>query len=212
MCIFALNTDIMSEKEKHIGNSGLLDRPKKPLSFKLKEHCVKNQHIAPGAVTIDKLGERILPSDVALINFILPWFEIETGEDGKKYLVGYYADDGAIKDMGMDEETGEIWVIVTDGDSSKQHEDGWDDVDYLQDRRIMVSANLTNEICPVELPEGGECTVVYENTTKNTDFTVSINSNYKTPDGDTVEATVPAGGYAEVSWLRTGGVVYVRGI
>lgn len=195
------------EYVQHIGDWRVLTQGRD-----IQKHTITGKHIAPGAITPDKIAPGTIPADAVLKNFILPWFEIETGEDGKKYLVAYYADDGAIKDIGMDEETGEIWVIVTDGDSSKKHEDGWDDVDYLQDRRVMVSTNLTNEICPVELLEGGECTVVYENTTKDTDFTVSINSNYKTPDGDTVEVTVPAGGYAEVSWLKTGGVVFVRGI
>lgn len=193
--------------DEHIGDWRVLVQ-----SRDIRNGAIQGKHIAPGAITPDKVAPESIPLGLALQQWVLPWFEIETGEDGKKYLVAYYADDGAIKDIGMDEDTGEIWVIVTDGDSSKEHEDGWDDVDYLQDRRVMVSTNLTNEICPVELPEGGECTVVYENTTKDTDFTVSINSNYKTPDGDTVEVTVPAGGYAEVSWLKTGGVVFVRGI
>lgn len=174
--------------------------------------AITSDKIAPGAVTPSKVAPETIPLDAVLKEFILPWFEIEKGEDGEDYLVAYYADEGAIKDIGMDEETGEIYVILTDGDSTKEHKDGWDDVDYLQDRRVMVNSDLTNEICPVLLPEGGECTVVYENVTQDTDFTVSISSDYKTPDGDVVEVTVPKGGYAEVSWLKTGGIVYVRGV
>jgi len=177
-------------------------------------HAIKGCHIAPGAVTIDKIGEGILPSDMALVNFILPWFDIEPGEDGDDWLVAWYADDGAIKDIYAveDGEYIELWMVITDGDSSKEREQGWDDVDYLQDRRVMVNSDLSNEICPVDLIEGGECTVVYENTTTDTDFHITISSKYRTPDGNTVEMTCPRGGYCEASWIMTGGVVYVRGV
>ena len=106
----------MSEKEKHIGESLLKSKPKIPYAFKLKDHAVQSRHIAPGAITIDKLGERILPSDVALINFILPWFEVEE-IDGEDWLVAYYADDGAIKDFYTEEteEYIEVGVLLSDG-------------------------------------------------------------------------------------------------
>lgn len=188
--------------DEHIGDWRVLVQ-----THDIQDGAICSRHIAPGAITPSKIAPQSIPLDMALANFVLPWFEIEDG-----YLVAYYASDGAIKDIGLDEDTGELWVLVTDNNPAKDTDDGWGDVEYLHDRRVMVSKDLTNEICPVALIEGGECTVIYENTTCDTDFTVTISSEYKTPDGKTVSLIVPHCGYAEVSWLRTGGVLYVRGV
>lgn len=142
------------------------------------------------------------------IENILLWLEVdeETGE-----LWAYWADDGSIKDIGMDENTGEVYVIVTDGNPRKRSEDGWHRV-VRYDRRVIVDQDLPSEVCPVILEDGCECTVLYENVGDERSYTVSVAPEYKTPENETLSVTVPPAGYAEVSYLKSGGVVFVRGV
>ena len=84
--------------------------------------AIQSRHIAPGAITPDKIAPGTIPLDAVLKDFVLPWFDIETDENGDDYLVAYYADDGAIKDF-ESEETDEyidISVIIGDDDETEQ--------------------------------------------------------------------------------------------
>lgn len=137
---------------------------------------------------------------------ILLWLEVNPETH---CLEAWWADDGDIKDIYMDKD-GNVWVALTDGDACKRHRDGWKDI-LSYDRRVVVNNNLENEVCPVILEEGSECTVLYENASDTQEFTVSIADEYKTPEGELLTVIVPSAGYAEVSYLMSGGEVFVRG-
>lgn len=138
---------------------------------------------------------------------ILLWVEVNpcTG-----FLEGWWADDGDIKDVGLDE-NGDMYVILTDGNPHKRKEDGWHRC-ARYDRRVIVDSDLEGEVCPVVLDDGCECTILYENAGDERSYTVSIAPEYKTPENETLTVTVPPAGYAEVSYLKSGGEVFVRGV
>lgn len=120
---------------------------------------------------------------------------------------------GLVYDMGVDDD-GTLWVVLGNPKGPDVPEEDWQRMSFhdYNARSVMVAADLEGEVCPVELQENGECTVLYRNATQDQDFTVSIASRYKTAEGEEVQITVPAGGYAEVSYLKSGGVIYVRGV
>ena len=78
---------------------------------------------------------------------------------------------------------------------------------------MSVSADLTDQTCPVTLADGEQRTVLYVNN-GSTDYTVDIStsSSYVTPDGNGISLTIPNNGYAEVNFLKVGSTIYVRGI
>ena len=76
---------------------------------------------------------------------------------------------------------------------------------------VNVTSNLTNQTCPVTLTTDGEqCNVLYVN--NSTQHTVSISTNYKSPDNSQITLTIKANGYAEVNYLYYGNTTYVRGV
>lgn len=138
---------------------------------------------------------------------ILLWLELK--DNGE--LWAFWADDGSIKDIRLNEDTGEIYAVLTDGNPRKKREDGWHRV-VRYDRRVIVSQDLEGEVCPVVLEDGCECTILYENEGDERSYTVSIADEYKTPEHETLTVIVPPSGYAEVSYLKSGGEVFVRGV
>lgn len=72
-----------------------------------------------------------------------------------------------------------------------------------------ISQNTT--IDSIEVEEGSQVDVLYVNSSAST-VTVTIDiGSARTPDGGSVVLTVPAGGYGEANYLRTGDVLFVRG-
>jgi hypothetical protein len=120
---------------------------------------------------------------------------------------------GLVYDMGVDDD-GTLWVVLGNPKGADIPEEDWQRMSFhdYNARSVMVAADLEGEVCPVELQECGECTMLYRNATQDQDFTVSIAPRYKTAEGETVTLTVPAGGYAEVSYLKSGGEIYVRDV
>ena len=54
-------------------------------------------------------------------------------------------------------------------------------------------------------------TIIYNNN-NSYDLTVIVPTTYKTPDGEAIELTCPAGGYCEVSFLNIDGTIFARGL
>jgi len=78
---------------------------------------------------------------------------------------------------------------------------------------VSVSANKNNVTCPSTLSATGEeCTVLYVNSGTTADYTVTISTSYKTPDGEQLSLTCPKGGYCEVNYLKIGNTIYARGV
>lgn len=92
---------------QHIGDWKVLVQ-----SDDIQRHSIKGCHIAPGAITPDKIA----PHSIPVRDVVLPWFEVEE-IDGEDWLVAYYADDGAIKDFYTEEteEYIEVGVLLSDG-------------------------------------------------------------------------------------------------
>ncbi len=77
--------------------------------------------------------------------------------------------------------------------------------------KVSVTSNLTNVTCPQTLSTDGEqCNVLYVN--NSTQHTVSVSTNYKSPDNSQINLTIKANGYAEVNYLYFDGVTYVRAV
>lgn len=192
-------------REVNIGNGKLKKQPNKKVTFLLKD----------GSVTLDKLALDVwkLLSGKGfdlLFENPLPWFEIHRNENNESFLYAYWADDGCIDNIWLDEATGCI-MIRMHRYPQRSREDGWYPVYPRYDHRVMVSKDLDNEACPVILGEGDECTVLYENVGDEQEFTVTVANIYKTPDDDQLVVTVPPSGYAEVNYLKSGGVIFARG-
>lgn len=77
---------------------------------------------------------------------------------------------------------------------------------------VMVQTISQNTIIDsIDVEEGSQVDVLYVNNTIS-ELTVTISiGGARTPNGDLVVLTVPAGGYGEANYLRTGNVLFVRG-
>lgn len=76
---------------------------------------------------------------------------------------------------------------------------------------VQLTENLTNVVCPVSLSDGQQHHVIYDNP-GSTEYTVAVSTSYSTPDGNSIELTVPGGGYGEINYLMVGNKVFVRAI
>lgn len=78
---------------------------------------------------------------------------------------------------------------------------------------VGVSANKANVTCPSTFSANGEeCTVLYVNSGTSSDYSVTVSTTYKTPDGEQLDLTCPIGGYCEVNYLKLGNTIYARGV
>ena len=77
---------------------------------------------------------------------------------------------------------------------------------------VMVQTISQNTIIDsIEVEEGSQVDVLYVNNTIS-ELTVTISiGGARTPNGGLVVLTIPAGGYGEANYLRTGNVLFVRG-
>ena len=80
----------------------------------------------------------------------------------------------------------------------------------MQVQNVSVSSDLSNQTCPFTLASGQQGTVIYTNS-GSTARTVTISTTYSTPDGQQISLTVPAGGYAEVNYLKISSTIFARG-
>ena len=182
----------------------------------LRENGVKHSYISKKAVPkgIPITNEEYwycYHTDEIIKDFVLPWFEIETDDNNEDWLSVFYGDDNSIKDFTCDEYEDyiEIAVIMSNNDTEKEN---WDDVEYMKSCKIVLTEDIENAVCPIELKRGWECNVIYENQSKDTEFYINISPAYRTPDGSTVELSCPPGGYCEVNWINIAGNIYVRGV
>ena len=81
---------------------------------------------------------------------------------------------------------------------------------------MTVSSNQTNVTCPASITgssnSGAQAIVVYVNGTTTTDYTISVTSSYKSPDGSQLNLTCAKNGYTEIGYLNINGTIYVRGV
>lgn len=81
---------------------------------------------------------------------------------------------------------------------------------------VTVSGNLTNVTCPSTIEgatkSGAQANVIYINNGTSSDYTISVTTTYKTPDGKQINLTCPKGGYSEINYLNVGGTIYARGV
>ena len=77
---------------------------------------------------------------------------------------------------------------------------------------VMVQTISQNTIIDsIDVEEGSQVDVLYVNNTIS-ELTVTISiDGARTPNGGLVVLTIPAGGYGEANYLRTGNVLFVRG-
>ena len=77
---------------------------------------------------------------------------------------------------------------------------------------VAISANTSSTCSITGSGNAGKAqTIIYTNS-GSTDYTVTVPTTYKTPDGEAIELTCKAGGYCEVSYLNIGGTIYARGL
>jgi hypothetical protein len=166
-----------------------------------KVPLIETDDISKDAITTDKISDKAVTGKKIADKAITP------EKLSPEVLTGL------VYDMGVDDD-GTLLVILGNPKGADIPEEDWQRMSFhdYNARSVMVAADLEGEVCPVELQENGECTVLYRNATQDQDFTVSIASRYKTAEGEEVQITVPAGGYAEVSYLKSGGEIYVRGV
>ena len=75
-----------------------------------------------------------------------------------------------------------------------------------------ISANTSSSCSITGSSNAGKAqTIIYVNN-GSADYTVTVPTTYKTPDGAAIELTCPVGGYCEVSYLNISGTIYARGL
>lgn len=78
--------------------------------------------------------------------------------------------------------------------------------------KVAISANTSSSCSITGSSNAGKAqTIIYTNS-GSSDLTVTVPTDYSTPDGEAIELTCPAGGYCEVSYLNIGGTIYARGL
>lgn len=78
---------------------------------------------------------------------------------------------------------------------------------------VLVSTtatSLANQTCPITLDEGQQCNVIYKTSAACT--IPFATSGVITADGQQLNITTAAGGYAEVNYIKVGGFVFLRGV
>ena len=76
-------------------------------------------------------------------------------------------------------------------------------------KKVDVSSDIVAEEHPLS---GTQTNVIYDNVTDH-DVHVNVSATVnRTPDGDIISITIPAGGYGEVNFMNINGIIYARGI
>lgn len=80
---------------------------------------------------------------------------------------------------------------------------------------VTVSSDLSNVTCPDSITgasnSGAQAIVIYENSGTTTDYTITVSTSYKSPDGQQISITCAKSGYCEVNYLNINGTIYARG-
>ena len=80
---------------------------------------------------------------------------------------------------------------------------------------VTVSSDLSNVTCPDSITgsskSGAQAIVIYENGGTTTDYTITVSTNYKSPDGSQISITCAKGGYCEVNYINVNGTIYAIG-
>ena len=80
---------------------------------------------------------------------------------------------------------------------------------------VTVSSDLYNVTCPASITDtsnnGAQAVVIYQNGGTTTDYTITVSTTYKSPDGQQISLTCPKNGYCEINYLNIGGTIYARG-
>ena len=82
---------------------------------------------------------------------------------------------------------------------------------FIRGMVIVQTISQNTIIDSIDVEEGSQVDVLYVNNTIN-ELTVTISiDGTRTPNGGLVVLTIPAGGYGEANYLRTGNMLFVRG-
>lgn len=76
---------------------------------------------------------------------------------------------------------------------------------------VELTSNLNNVVCPVQLSNGEECTVIYNNITSNT-YYITVNDQYIAPDPEPLDLECEPGSYCEISYLKLNDNIFVRAL
>ena len=80
---------------------------------------------------------------------------------------------------------------------------------------VTVNSDLSNVTCPDSITgpsnTGAQAMVIYENGGTTTDYTITVSTSYKSPDGSQISITCPKNGYCEVNYVNINGTIYARG-
>lgn len=78
--------------------------------------------------------------------------------------------------------------------------------------KVDISTNVSVS-CPGDMTgatnDGAEATVIYANTSSSTDYTVTVNATYITPNGSQMILTCPKSGFCKVTYMNINGTIYV---
>ena len=132
--------------------------------------------------------------------FFLPWLEMD--EDSN--LIAYWAEDGTIRDMEMDQ-NGFVSITIVDEEFQSDLGDGWTE-DSFYDKKVTVDSDLVNVRCPVVLRDGEKYVVLYENIDNSQSFVLNISSEYK----NSSLITLGAHECIRITYLKSGDQIYVK--
>ena len=80
---------------------------------------------------------------------------------------------------------------------------------------VTVNSNMSDVTCPDSITgssnTGAKAVVIYENGGTTTDYTITVSTSYKSPDGSQISITCPKNGYCEVNYVNINGTIYARG-
>lgn len=76
---------------------------------------------------------------------------------------------------------------------------------------VMISAN-NNEFSIKEMENNSQRHIIFVHNGTEDNYTITIPTTYKTPDGEEIILTIPKGGFAEVNFVKIGNEIYARGL
>lgn len=80
---------------------------------------------------------------------------------------------------------------------------------------VTVNSDLSNVTCPDSITgvsnNGAQAIVIYENEGTTTDYTITVSTSYKSPDGNQISVMCPKNGYCELNYININGTIYARG-
>lgn len=77
-------------------------------------------------------------------------------------------------------------------------------------KTVTVNNNI-NSFAVDSIPSNTQQHTIFVNGGSQ-EYTVTIPTTYKTPDGNDIVLTVPVGGFAEANFMKIGSIIYARGL